>query len=632
MKDAGAMARHAPVIMETLLFGPFRLDPAAYSLTRCDADGTHSRIALRSKPFDVLRYLVEHAGRIISQDEFLSALWPQTHVQPEVLKAHILAVRTALDDRAPLVRYVETVRGRGYRFVAQVQTASVTARRDRFADAFLVGRTTARRELDLALARCRSGDMQIVFIAGEAGTGKTALGETFTTHAAATQDVTVAMGHCRPGHGETDAYYPLLEVLTEISRGPLRNDLATALAEWAPTWLAQFPALSSSKPSDVRSGFIGATPHRLTRELCDALDALTRNQFLLLLLDDVQWADRATLDLMGALAVRKLRAKLMIVATLRTPASTEANYTAATLVQKLSLYRLAREIRLQPLEFADVETFLSRFAHAVPPPMLTTHLQARSEGNPLFMRAMLDFLVERQLVSWGENGWLLDPEFEVKSLHTPPNLVQIVEAEIRALPLQEQSVLEAASISDGPFSPLVHHAASALHERAFESICEGMSRRGQLIRRGDVIETPDGQSIQTYTFRHTLFREVAYGRQSITRREARHAAVQERLATVFPADASHRSGPLTPLPSRPTPATGHPFPARGGRDSRAPLRAARSGSASGTGSRPDRQAACERARGSETPGHRGIGKGMFERVRHADRCNLRSLIQARPRS
>ena len=70
------------------LFRPFRLDPGNQCLWR----GEH-RVPLTPKAFDVLRYLVEHPGRLVTQDELLEALWPETYVNPELIKKYILGIR-----------------------------------------------------------------------------------------------------------------------------------------------------------------------------------------------------------------------------------------------------------------------------------------------------------------------------------------------------------------------------------------------------------------------------------------------------------------------------------------------------------------------------------------------------------
>jgi DNA-binding winged helix-turn-helix (wHTH) protein/tetratricopeptide (TPR) repeat protein len=519
-----------------LNFGPFRLDSATYGLYKRVAGEPERQVTLPPKAFDILRYLVEHPGRVISQDEFLTELWPENYVQPEVLKGHVLAIRTALGDRISPYRYIETVRGRGYRFIADVlsQHAHTATGREMIAE-LLVGRAEARAELELALSRARAGGTQIVFVTGEAGIGKTALLEAFM-EAASVDGAVGVTGHCLPGTGQTDAYYPVLELLSALSRGTLRDSLLALLTRLAPTWLVQLPSLVTTGLSELRREVIDATPHRMARELCDLLGALANRETVVLFLEDLHWADQATLDLLHAIASRKMSAKLMIVASLRASFPALAARAAGTLAQKLALYRLAHEIKLGPLAFDDIDAFLGGFAGAAPPKALTLHLHVRSEGNPLFMRAVLDNLLQRDLVSWGEKGWRLDPEFERLAQRAPPSLAQIIEAEIHDLAPEEQSVLESASISDGPFSPLIQCAASNMDEHTFETVCEAMHRRGQLIRRSDVIEMPDGRSTQTYAFRHSLFQEVAYDRQGAMRRARGHAAVGACLANMFAAE------------------------------------------------------------------------------------------------
>jgi TolB-like protein/DNA-binding winged helix-turn-helix (wHTH) protein/Tfp pilus assembly protein PilF len=96
-------------------FKSFRLDTANHFLWR-DRD----RVPLAPKGFDVLAYLVEHVGQVMTQDEILEALWPDTYVNPEVLRKHIQEIRKALGDRPDNPEFIETLPKRGYRFVALV--------------------------------------------------------------------------------------------------------------------------------------------------------------------------------------------------------------------------------------------------------------------------------------------------------------------------------------------------------------------------------------------------------------------------------------------------------------------------------------------------------------------------------
>ena len=97
------------------LFKTFRLDTANHLLWR-----NGDRVPVAPKAFDVLAYLVEHAGQLVTQDEILEALWAETYVNPEVLRKYILEVRKALGDRPDNPEFIETLPKRGYRFIAPV--------------------------------------------------------------------------------------------------------------------------------------------------------------------------------------------------------------------------------------------------------------------------------------------------------------------------------------------------------------------------------------------------------------------------------------------------------------------------------------------------------------------------------
>ena len=101
---------------------PFRLDTANHCLWRGE-----DRVSIPPKAFDVLRYLVENPGRLVTQDELLDAVWPDTHVNPEILRKYILDVRKILGDRHDKPVFIETVTKRGYRFVAPVIDGKSTA-------------------------------------------------------------------------------------------------------------------------------------------------------------------------------------------------------------------------------------------------------------------------------------------------------------------------------------------------------------------------------------------------------------------------------------------------------------------------------------------------------------------------
>lgn len=104
-------------LREDFVFPPFRLDLANEQLWRDE-----QLIALRPKTFAILCYLVEHPGRLVTKDELLRAVWGETQVSEEGLRDYLREIRRALGDDAEAPRFVETVRGRGYRFLATIST------------------------------------------------------------------------------------------------------------------------------------------------------------------------------------------------------------------------------------------------------------------------------------------------------------------------------------------------------------------------------------------------------------------------------------------------------------------------------------------------------------------------------
>src|SRR5262249_9727281 len=166
-----------------------------------------TRLSIMPKPFAVLRHLVDNAGRLVTQDELLVAVWPDAYVQPEVLRRYILEIRRILGDDAKTPSFIETVPKRGYRFIADVTVHSALLEGTTIATR-LVGRKSSMAELDTFLKNAQRGRRQIVFVVGEPGIGKTSLVDAFQQAAARITGVFVARGQCVEGFGGKEAYYP----------------------------------------------------------------------------------------------------------------------------------------------------------------------------------------------------------------------------------------------------------------------------------------------------------------------------------------------------------------------------------------------------------------------------------------
>jgi DNA-binding winged helix-turn-helix (wHTH) protein len=530
------------VLEDFIRFGPFQLAPSDYSLTRVLADGTVTEVPLRPKAFDLLRYMVENAGRLISPEEFFDRLWPNIHVQADGLKGHMLHVRAALGDDPSEPTFIETIRGRGYRFIAPVLLPEAADGRDtdrhRPTGLLLVGRSAPRRELDTMLRHALAGEAGVGFVTGEPGIGKTSLASDFVRAAVDASALTVT-SRCLPGGADNDAYYPILDALTQLARGEAVKDFVGLLSSIAPTWLIQLPWLMpATMAGGTRQDVFGTTQHRMIRELCDLLDMLSRDRLFVLLIEDIHWADQATLELINAIAVRRLQSRLLFLATMRGSGDHASARCARTLCQTLSLYRLGREVSLKALTVDDVADYLFGVSGFTPPHRLAGLLHQRSEGNPLFMTAMLDHFVQEGLLVIGEDGWIMSDRMAEAATRAPPSLARIIESEIDKLEPDAQAVLEAGSICEGEFSAAENHVATALDEERFEALCEHLVRNTALVRRANFAVLPSGRKVQRYAFHHMIFREVAYDRQSATRLAASHLAIGTGLEEIYANDLS----------------------------------------------------------------------------------------------
>jgi DNA-binding winged helix-turn-helix (wHTH) protein/tetratricopeptide (TPR) repeat protein len=516
-------------------FAAFRLDPVNQCLWRRGDSGEFERILLTPTEFGVLDHLVEHAGRLVTHRELLDAVWPRTAIEPQAVKSKIFHLRRVLEDDPRQPRFIETLSRRGYRFVASVERAVIDVGHPGVLRSPLVGRQRALGALEEHLRKARAGKPQLVFVTGEPGIGKSALVEEFgRLVSAAKTDLRIAHGQCVEGFGSKEPFYAVLEAVGALCNGPDGERVVAVLASHAPTWLVQFPALLTPQLRErLHQEILGATRERMLREICEALEVISAPAPLLLVLEDLHWADSSTLDLLSALARRRAAAKLMVVGTYRPSDVTRSGQPLHAMKRDLVARHLCHEMSLQPLSEADVAQYLAGGEST--PDELAFLLHRHTEGNPLFMIAVLEHLLQRGFVEHDRGTWrLLRPAAEI-AVEVPESLRQMIGTQIDRLEDEEQRALEIAAVAGMAFAPALCAPAAGMDTRAFEERCESMWRRAQFLRMAGARELPNGDIIQRYSFVHALYREVLYERQSPARRTMLHRRVAERLEEVFAA-------------------------------------------------------------------------------------------------
>lgn len=507
-------------------FGSFRLDIADECVWH---DG--AQISLPPKQFALLRYLVEHPGRLISHDELLDALWPETYVQPQILRTYVLELRKILRDDARQPRFIQSLPKRGYRFIAPVTANSATpetSARQTNGGRF-VGRSEELRILKEHFARLASGQRQILFLSGDAGIGKTALVEAFCSELVQSLGIAVVHGQCVQGFASMEECYPVMEALAELCAPPHAERAEPILTRKAPAWLRALNRDTQTRGAPKQE--------RAISDLCMALEALAAEQPLLLILEDIHWADELTLHAIEALARRRAPARLMVLAT-NGPQQGDASQPLKRLKHDLLVHRLCTEIVLAPLRLTQVRELLQNALNQRDlPEELAGFVYQTSEGNPLFATAILRHLMAQRFLVCKENDgttrWEQRVPFREMESGLPDELVQMIELEIERLTAKEQHLLEAGSLFSVAFPAWA--VASAMDEdvAVTEEACDELARRLHFVKRAGQDELPDGTRSAFYVFVHGLYREVLYQRQAVARRSRSHLRIAEKLRASF---------------------------------------------------------------------------------------------------
>jgi len=494
---------------------------------------------MKEFPFDILRYLVENAGRLVTHNELLEALWPDVHVQPEVLKGQILSIRSALGDKVQKPQFIETLRGRGYRFISPVRDhhdATPAKRRPEYDHQVLVGRTQSLAELNACLTEALAGQPRLAFVVGEAGIGKTTLVEEFVAGAVADHDLLASRGQCVEGYGGIEPYYPVLDALDRLCKSSAGRAVVQNLISLAPTWALQLPThIPFERRAQLHRDIVGAGRERMLREICELLESLSLRQPLVLVFEDLHWADYSTVDVLSALARRPSRSKLMVIATYRSEDAEGRLHPVRQVHRALLLRKLVREVALEPLgEHAIAEFLVGGNRAPSAPADLVRLVQEHSGGNPLFMMATLHNLTERGFIDHVGHTWQARTSLARVAYDVPLTLSQVIEARVERLTDQHRRALEAGSVAGISFNARITASAAGLSPVSFEDACEELCRKQSFIRHADAGVAGTGSMGQDdeYVFRHAVYRQVLYERQGALRRAQTHFRIGERLETL----------------------------------------------------------------------------------------------------
>jgi len=522
------------------VFKPFRLDVLDERLWEYEKS-----VRLGHKALAVLECLVSQPGQLITKDDLLATVWQDTAVSESVLTTAMREIRRALKDQARVPRFIETVHGRGYRFIAPVAETIVPAlpaiptteralapfRLSRLASSYnLVGREAEWKQLHEWYTAAQQGTHRIGFVAGEAGIGKTVLVEAFVSEVMAQGKARVSRGQCIQQYGAGEAYLPILEALGRLARdGSI--PIVDLLRKYAPSWLVHLPSLATGEELKATTP---VTSEKMLRELADALEVLTAQDALILVLEDLHWSDTSTIELLAYLARRRDPSRLLILGTYRPIELILHNHSLRKLMAELRPHPQCPELVLDYLSSKSVQDYLLlRCGHT---PWLKEDaevLYRRTGGHPLFFTTIVDELMRRRILEDADAPGLVGNDLHEIANVIPTSVRQFIEHRFEQLSIEEQAILEAASVAGDSFSVAAIVAAIYLPEEKIDAHCATWAREGQFLIADGTVPWPDGTLAARFGFRHDLFQEVLYARISPERRARFHQQIGLRLESAY---------------------------------------------------------------------------------------------------
>jgi DNA-binding winged helix-turn-helix (wHTH) protein/predicted ATPase len=486
-------------------FSPFTLN-----LSRGSLSLGAQPIPLRPKSFAVLQYLIENPDRLVSKAELIGAVWPKTRVVEGALKVSIGEIRKALGDNEGTFKFIETVGKKGYRFVAPLSLRLPEFGKDSFIP--FVGRAAELVQLRHYLEIAHTGKRQVVFVTGEPGIGKTTLVEAFLKTLPPNDSVITAHGQCIEQYGASEAYLPILDSLDRMCNGPNRQCILQLLRQYAPSWLVNLPhIIDPTERSVLEQQTVGLTPERRLREIAACFETLAKEQTLLLVLEDLHWVDPSTLALIAFLAQRQEAARLMLIGTYRESEIQSQKHPLKQAKENLQLHHKCSQIPLRFLTRSAVGEYLTaRFETPLISKQLFSTVYRRSEGNPLFMVGVTDYLIAREAITL-ENGSVEIADKAEKET-TPATIRQLIERQFERLDPEDRELLEVAGVYGMSFSAAVIARTSDMTIEEVEKQCDRLVDREHFLQRTGTAHWPDGTVSSQYSFIHALYQNVIYDR------------------------------------------------------------------------------------------------------------------------
>ncbi|MCI0896114.1 MAG: protein kinase [Chloroflexi bacterium] len=407
---------------------------------------------------------------------------------------------------------------------------------DSLAGGVFVGRQGEMSDLKAALEDSLSGRGRMVMLVGEPGIGKTRTAQELATYASL-RGAQVLWGRCYEGQG-APSYWPWVQAIRSYVRDrdsqQLRSEMGSGAVDIAEIVsdvrdkLVDMQELPSLEPEQAR--------FRLFDSITAFLKSAGRTQPLVLILDDLHWADHPSLLLMEFLARELANARLLIIGTYRDMELSRRHPLSLSLGE-LTRERLFQRVLLRGLSQPDVGRFIELVSGAAPPTGMLEAVHRQTEGNPLFVTEVVRLLVQEGLVGTSSSPAAAGGTEESWNIRIPEGVREVIGRRLDRLTERCNDTLTIASVMGREFTldhlgPLVEDLSS---DRLLEVLEEALAAR--------VIEEMP-QSIGRYQFTHALIQETLAEELSTTRKVRLHARIAEALEQAYGDNAEAHAAEL----------------------------------------------------------------------------------------
>jgi serine/threonine protein kinase/tetratricopeptide (TPR) repeat protein len=411
----------------------------------------------------------------------------------------------------------------------------------------VVGRDAELRKLRKSLASAQEGFGTFVLIRGEPGIGKSALARSFL-HAAQLEhpNLLVARGACIEQYGIGEAYLPFLQCMPALLAVAGRERILTLFRRYAPTWCLQFPSLFSGNALDqLQREAIGATKERMLREFGDAMDEITRAFPIVLVLEDLHWADTSSIDLIRHLGHRIKAQRFMLLGTARLEEHERGYQQLKNCIRELLAQSACQELTLEALgrehiaHYLNIEFSPNNFA-----PELADIIYSKTEGHPLFATGVFQLLAQRGDVSKQDGKWQLVRLITEMDLAVPESVRSMIVKKLEVLEEPDRRALQYASVQGEEFLSNLLAGSLECDELDLEERLSRLERFHHLIQTRAEEELPDGSVATRYRFAHALYQEFLYADLLTKRRTLLHRQAGEQLLRCYQGQTARVAMPL----------------------------------------------------------------------------------------